>query len=128
MCTVEEGNELEGVITVGEHRRRLSAELGNGALALDLSPGWSERTFGWTGALGHGALLARRMLPPKAQRGPEDGVELQQEEQGQDQAHGSTKLGARATHHDPGWVWCCNCNAAGGRLVPSLVAQGRRGG
>ena len=80
MCTVEEGNELEGVITVGEHRRRLSAKLGDGALALDLGPGWSERTLGWTGALGHRALLARRMLPPKTQRGPKDGVELQEKE------------------------------------------------
>lgn len=87
MCPVDERHELERLIDLGDHRNRLSAKLGNGAPALDLGSGRSERTFSWPGALGHGALLARRVLRLEAQRGPDDGIELEEEKQGQNQAH-----------------------------------------
>ena len=87
MRAVEERGELERLIGMGGHRSRLSTGLGNAAPTLDLRSGRSERPFGRTGALGHGALLAGHMLPLKAQRGPDDGVELEEEKQGQDQTH-----------------------------------------
>jgi hypothetical protein len=87
MCAVEERDELERSIDLGDHRSRLSTKLGNAARTVDLGSGRSERPFGWTEALGHGALLAGHMLPFEAQRGPDDGVELEEEEQGQNQTH-----------------------------------------
>lgn len=82
--TVDDGHDLKSGVSLRDDRSRLSAKLGNAAPALDLGSGRSERTFGLTGARGHGALLAGRMLPLNAQRGPDDGVELEEEKQGQD--------------------------------------------
>lgn len=81
---VDDRDDLKSGVSLRDDRSRLSAKLGNAAPALDLGSGRRERTFGCTGALGHGALLAGRMLPLNAQRGPDDGLELEEEKQGQD--------------------------------------------
>jgi hypothetical protein len=84
---VDDGHELKRGVNLGDDGSRLSAKLGNAAPALDLRSGRTERTFGRARALRHGALLARSMLPLEAHRGPDDGVELEEEKQTQNQTH-----------------------------------------
>jgi len=57
----------------------LGTKLGDGATTFDRGSGRRERTLDRIGALGHGALLARRVLSLKAECGPHDGVELEEE-------------------------------------------------
>jgi hypothetical protein len=85
--TVDDGLELKYEVSLRDHRSWLSAKLRDAAPTFDLCSGGSERPFGWTGALGHGALLAGSMLPLQAQRGPDDGVELEEEKEAQDETH-----------------------------------------
>jgi hypothetical protein len=63
---VDDRDDLKSGVSLHDDRSRLSAKLCNAAPALDLGTGWSERTLSFTGALGHGALLAGRMLPLNA--------------------------------------------------------------
>ncbi|MBA3894380.1 MAG: hypothetical protein H0X69_11915 [Gemmatimonadales bacterium] len=88
---MDEGNELERFVNLRDHWRGLGAELGNGAATFDLGSGGRECTSCRTGPLGHGALRAR-MLALKTERRPDNGVELEEEKQGQDQAHAELYL------------------------------------
>lgn len=84
---MDDRDELKGGVKLRDDRSRLSAKLGNTARTFDLGSGRSDRALGWIGALRHAALLAGHMLLFKAKRGPDHGVELKEEQQGQNQAH-----------------------------------------
>jgi len=85
--TVDQRDELKYRLNLGDDRRRLGAKLANGAPTVHLGSNRGQRAFGRAGTPRHRALRARRVLPLKAERGPDDWVELEKEEEGQNQAH-----------------------------------------
>ncbi len=79
--------ETEVLVELSDDRRGLSAKLGNRAPALNLGSGGSEDTLIRIGTLRHGTLRACSMLSLQAESGPQNRVQLQEEEQCQDQTH-----------------------------------------
>ena len=70
-----------------DHGSRLGTQLGNRAAPVDVGSRWQEGPVCGGRPVGHGAFGAGRLIPLKAQRRSQDGVELQQQQEGQDQTH-----------------------------------------
>ncbi len=89
MCgfAVDQRYQLKGLVELSDDRRGLGTKLGDGTPTSELGSRGSQGAFGGAGALRHGALRARGVLPVEAERGPDNGVELEEEKQRQDQAH-----------------------------------------
>jgi len=85
---VDYAGEIEVLVELRDHRRGLRAKLGNRTPALNIGPGGGEDALIGIGALGHGTLRACRMLSLQAEGSPDNGVELQDQKQSQEQAHG----------------------------------------
>lgn len=81
------GGEPKQFADLGNDRRRLGTKLGDGAIAFDLGSGSRQGTLGRIGALGHVAPRGRGVRSLQADRGPDHGVELEQEKQSQYHAH-----------------------------------------
>ncbi len=78
---------MEVPVNLGNYRSRLGAKLRDTTPILSLGSGGHERAFGRGRLLGHRAFLARGMFPLKTQGGPDDGIELKKEQEGQHEAH-----------------------------------------
>lgn len=85
---MDDACKTEVLVELRDHRRGLRAKLGNRTPALNIGPGGGEDALIGIGALRHGTLRACRMLSLQAEGSPDNGVELQEEEQSQEQAHG----------------------------------------